>query len=64
MILYITYVKTDLDGVNMNAVQLDFNQCEKLLGLKKEFKDLFGKTLGKWDTSPIEFLDKSRIQTV
>ena len=35
MILYITYVKTDLDGVNMNAVQLDVNQREKLLGLKK-----------------------------
>ena len=48
------YEKADLDEVAANAEQLNKPQQRKLLSLLKDFKDLFDRTLGHWETEPID----------
>ena len=50
----ITYKKADLKQVADNATQLNAEERTMLLGLLKDFKDLFDGTLGDWDTEPVD----------
>ena len=42
----ITHSKSDLEQVSNNATQLNNEERTKLLGIIKEFQDLFDSTLG------------------
>ena len=48
-----TYAKANLEQV-VNAIQLNAEERILLLRFLKYFEDLFGGTLGNWDTEPID----------
>ena len=45
-----TYVKSDLNQVADNATQLNAEERTRLISIFKDFRDLFGGTLGDWAT--------------
>ena len=53
-ILDITYAKLDLKQVADNATQLNAEERTLLLSLLKDFKYLFGVTLGDWATEYVD----------
>ena len=53
-IIYITYVKADLNQVAVNATHLNAEERTLLLSLIKDSEDLFGGTLGDWSTEPVD----------
>ena len=54
-----TYVKSDLEQVAANTIQLNDEERTQLLSLLEAFGDLFGGTLGDWDTEPVDLEVKS-----
>ena len=52
-IIYGAYVKSDLKQVSNNATQINSVERTLLLSLLEYFEDLFGSTLGEWDTEPV-----------
>ena len=51
--LCITYVKAYLKQVAGNTTQLNSEERTQLLRILEYFKDLFGDTLGDWDTETV-----------
>ena len=49
-----TYANADLQNAAKNTVHLKSEQRKKLPGLFNEFEDLFGGTLGKQSTVPVD----------
>ena len=49
-----TYSKANLDKVSKSSVQPKYEHNKELLGTINEFENLFGGTLGKWDTKPVD----------
>ena len=54
-IIYITYVKADLNQVADNATHLNSKERTLLLSLIKDYEDLFDGTLGDWSTESVDF---------
>ena len=52
------YKKADLANVDESSVQLDKDKRKKLLCLLTECEDSFDRTMGKWDTIPIDLYVK------
>ena len=52
-ILYLTYVKEDLEKVANSATHINSEDITQLLSLLKDFEDLFYGTLGGWYTDPV-----------
>ena len=50
----IKYAKTYLKQVIVNATHTNDDERTQPLGLLNEFDDLFGGTLGEWDTKPVD----------
>ena len=53
-ILDINYENADLEQVAANATHLNADESTQLLGLLKEFEDLFGFTIVEWYTKSID----------
>ena len=49
----IAYANSDLDKVAVTKIQLDKNQCKKLMSLLTGFEDFLYGTFGKWDNNTI-----------
>ena len=62
-IIGINYSKYDWEEVDVSSVQLNANQCKYLLGIIKEFDDLFDGTLGKWEISTVYIKLNTRPKT-
>ena len=50
----ITFTKANLDKFSNNAVHINAEKGETLIGPLNEFESLFDVSLGKWVTAPIE----------
>ena len=49
-----TYAKSDLEQVAANVTQRDFEDRTQLLGILKDFEDLFDGALVYWYTDPVD----------
>ena len=54
-ILYSNYRKADLKQVIKGAKHLKSSEKEKLYALLVKYEELFDGTLGRWETSPVDF---------
>ena len=48
------YLKEKLEQVSANATHRNSEERNQLLGLTKDFEDLFDGTIGDWDTDTVE----------
>ena len=63
-ILDSTYEKEDLENVSAKETQLNAEERTQIIGILKDFEDLFGGTLGDWEIYPIGIELKTNYKTL